>query len=797
MGWRRWSGVAIAMSAGALSATALVDQPGPVPLCDGVAATLVGTDEADRLIGTRGADVIVALGGADHIRGRGGDDLICGGSGRDVIRGGRGSDRVFGGPNSDDVRGGPGNDELWGGSGNDRLHGGVGADAIFGGDHADRIHGVGGDDSLDGERGADSIWGGGGADSMVGGEGPDRLLGGSGPDTITGGPEADVLDGGPGEDSLTGGAGANRCVRGESGACNAPIVPPEVSIPLVESPNIVLINLDDADVDLLADWALDSYLPNIRRFFGEQGIRLANFHSIAPLCGPSRASLFRGQYPHNTGVTQNALGWKIFHDRGYTDDEIGAWMRDAGYATALVGKYCHEEYPIASRDGSYVPPGWDTFHASLGGSYFGTLRIVDGDRRPELTSVYRTDAERDSAQTVILNHDPAMPLFLYLAPFAPHGTRDPRGMVADRHQTAFSGIVVPRTPDYNEADVSDKTPQFASLPALTADDVDRLDANYRDRVRAMLAVDDLVGQLFADLEARDMLDTTYVILTSDNGYQLGHHRDLHKKDPFDRVTRVQAFVRGPGLPQGVTMNHLVGHIDLVPTILELAGVGPQPYVDGKSFVPLLERGAAIDATDWQDAILIENTEGKVVRGVELDLEYVALRRYSDVYVEWANGDREYYDMESDPYQLQNRWSELSLAFRADLAAELDALRDCEGPVCHGGNLDSPWPDTAMAVTPDQVLSAEEVIIGSASGFGDDIAQVEIVVRRVADRTYWNGDTFVPDYTTVFGALGGEGDTKEWELDANLPGGEYWISARAVDEHGDRDPLIPTTFFSVG
>ena len=156
-------------------------------------------------------------------------------------------------------------------------------------------------------------------------------------------------------------------------------------------PNIILINLDDADVDLLDDWALEAYFPAIRTNLSDQGTRFSNFHSIAPLCGPSRAALFRGQYPHNTGVEFNALGWEIFYDNGFTDSEIGHWMQDAGYHTALVGKYCHEEFPQASKNKDYWPPGWTDFRSSIGGLYFGTFRSSNGSRLRNGPEAYRTD----------------------------------------------------------------------------------------------------------------------------------------------------------------------------------------------------------------------------------------------------------------------------------------------------------------------------------------------------------------------------------------------------------------------
>jgi hypothetical protein len=132
--------------------------PPDVPMCQGLPATIVGTNGNDTITGTEGPDVIVGLGGNDVIDGLGGDDVICGG---------------------------PGNDTLFGGAGNDALYGDDGSDFLFGGD---------GKDSLFGGAGRDALVGGAGADVLKGDSGDDLLIGGSGNDTLNGGSGKDACD---------------------------------------------------------------------------------------------------------------------------------------------------------------------------------------------------------------------------------------------------------------------------------------------------------------------------------------------------------------------------------------------------------------------------------------------------------------------------------------------------------------------------------------------------------------------------------------------------------------------------
>ena len=89
-------------------------------------------------------------------------------------------------------------------------------------------------------------------------------------------------------------------------------------------PNIILINLDDADVDLFADNILASYLPNIRQLASD-GLRFTNCHVVTPLCGPSRTCLLRGQYAHRTGIKTNVASGPM--NKGYKSLKVNVVLR--------------------------------------------------------------------------------------------------------------------------------------------------------------------------------------------------------------------------------------------------------------------------------------------------------------------------------------------------------------------------------------------------------------------------------------------------------------------------------------
>lgn len=154
----------------------LCPEPPPVKKCDGVKATIVGTNKSETINGTTKRDVIVSLGGNDKVKAKAGNDLVCAGDGNDTVSAGDGNDRVLGQAGKDVLKGDGNKDKLNGGDGSDRLFGYGGKDVLKGADGGDRLDGGGG--------GKDSLKGGSGADRLKGaGGGKDRCDGGTGRDT--------------------------------------------------------------------------------------------------------------------------------------------------------------------------------------------------------------------------------------------------------------------------------------------------------------------------------------------------------------------------------------------------------------------------------------------------------------------------------------------------------------------------------------------------------------------------------------------------------------------------------------
>lgn len=117
--------------------------------------------------------------------------------------------------------------------------------------------------------------------------------------------------------------------------------------------------------------------------------------------------------------------------------------------------------------------------------------------------------------------------------------------------------------------------------------VDYNDYFYRSRLRALQGVDELVDSLVTRLEESDQLDQTYIIYTSDNGFHIGQHRlPPGKTCGFEEDIRVPLFIRGPGVPEGYVQDSVTTHIDLAPTIFDLAGIPAREDFDGTA-IPVM------------------------------------------------------------------------------------------------------------------------------------------------------------------------------------------------------------------
>jgi arylsulfatase A-like enzyme len=505
-------------------------------------------------------------------------------------------------------------------------------------------------------------------------------------------------------------AGCGLAMGEENGAEERVDVERAASAGTPERPNVILILADDLDA------ASISHMPNLQSLLIERGTTFENAFVTDPLCCPSRATILRGQYAHNHDIIGNEPphgGFEKFRAMGHQNSTVATWLQDGGYRTILVGKYMN------GYEGTHVPPGWDEWYA-VSGNYMSTQLNENGrinDYDPEQD--YLTDVLGERAGGYVGRPGGGTPsffvphrsFFMWLGTNAPHQPADP----APRHADALADVSLPKPPSFDEEDVSDKPDWISDNPPLNPQQVELAEDLYRKRLQSMLAVDEMIGRLVQTLRESDELDDTYIFFTSDNGFHLGTHRlTAGKWTAYEEDIRVPLIVRGPGVPEGERLEHLVLNNDLAPTFAELGGAEAPSFVDGRSLAPLLT-GNPPSPKEWRSAFLVEAMaeSAEVVPSVDdrsliplltgdtqppedtrrsspLDqapLEdagrpgLVALRAEEKLYVEYETGESELYDLREDPYQLDNVYEDTGLADLWRLERSLEALRECAAEEC--------------------------------------------------------------------------------------------------------------------
>jgi N-acetylglucosamine-6-sulfatase len=278
-----------------------------------------------------------------------------------------------------------------------------------------------------------------------------------------------------------------------------------------ERPNVLLVVTDDQPATTVR------HMPKLQKLVGERGVSFERAYLSDPLCCPSRATILTGKYTHNHEVTNNHHrkgGARKFREEGLHRDTIGTRLDEAGYTTGYFGKWMN------GYEGRYVPPGWDRWFAFSGDLNRPDSYEVNADGKPRIFTREQneTDLLRDEAADFVKGH-PDKPWMAVVATHAPHGPYWP----PPRHEDNFDGVKLPRTPAFDEEDISAK-PEAYRRPPLSGQEKRKLRRAYEGKLEALQGVDDLVGGLVGVLKKTGQLENTYVVYLTDNGYLLGEHR---------------------------------------------------------------------------------------------------------------------------------------------------------------------------------------------------------------------------------------------------------------------------------
>ena len=445
------------------------------------------------------------------------------------------------------------------------------------------------------------------------------------------------------------------------------------------APNIVFVLADDLSSNLLP------FMPHVAALERE-GATFSNYFVVDSLCCPSRTALFTGQYPHNNGVFTNSGrdgGYEAFQRFGNARKTWAVSLQKAGYVTGMMGKYLNRYQPPFHQ-----PEGWDHWYVAGNGYHEYNYGINDDGRLRQFGSApkdYLGDRlDQRAGQFVQEAVGTGKPFALEVATFAPHSPYTP----APQDLDTFPGLRAPRGPAYNRLP-SNAPAWLAARSALRPRGVREIDHDFQRRVEAVQDLDRMIGHLQRELREQGLLGNTYFVFSSDNGYHMGEYRLLPgKQTAFDTDIKVPLVVTGPGIRPGTTINAVTQSIDIAPTFDDIAQATPADHLDGVSLLPLLH-GEVTSAAWPQHAALIEHRSHAFPASLDPDVQpvasgipptYEAIRTQDALYVEYADGEREFYDLRSDPNEMDNLFATTPTATLTRYVDWLHALKHCAGTV---------------------------------------------------------------------------------------------------------------------
>ncbi len=318
--------------------------------------------------------------------------------------------------------------------------------------------------------------------------------------------------------------------------------------------NVVFILTDDMTTSEL------SAMPNVQSLIAAQGTSFNEAYISFPLCCPSRATMMSGLYMHNHGVHGNFPpngSWLRYIP--HESNDLAVWMHDEGYYTVHIGKYMNgypggtPTIPAPPSESLPVPDGWDEWFGKVSeDALYFNYQLVERTGPgavPQITfygdqpNDYQTDVFSDLAVNFVNDKAVAdQPFWLNLWFNSPHGPFDP----APRDLNRMAGTPLPKLPGYNEKNITDK-PKWLQKQAgkrISKRQARLIDNERRRQEEQLISVDQSVGKLVQSLKDEGILDDTYIIFASDNGFFRGEHRIASGKYlPYDPASRVPLIIR--------------------------------------------------------------------------------------------------------------------------------------------------------------------------------------------------------------------------------------------------------------
>ena len=464
-----------------------------------------------------------------------------------------------------------------------------------------------------------------------------------------------------------------------------------------DRPNILFVMTDDQTAEQMS-CAGNQILqtPNMDRIANE-GIRFQNAFCTNSLCAPGRGSILTGCYSSVHGIRGNSEkkdAIEILNPELPTFPEL---LQQAGYQTALMGKYHIRQ----------DPKGFDEWEILPGqGTYFDPEFIENGVTRKH--TGYVTDIITDKTLAWLDRRDTTRPFCLLFQHKAPHRPFTP----APRHAHLWDDMEFPYPETYEDDYATRKVAALAAdmkfenslagdypdLPSgLSAADTKRwiFQRFVKDHYRALTGVDENLGRVLDYLDTHQLSRNTLIIYTTDNGYFLGEHGWYDKRFMYEPSLRIPLVLRYPGgCAAGQVSDQMALNIDVAPTILDYAGITLPDEMHGRSLRPLMDGSKAVKwrqsvyyayyEDSWRMAQMSRDemtdptfqyfTAHRVGphRGVRTD-RYKLIEYYSE------GSYWELFDLQADPHEVTNLYGQAGTeALTTQLTKELRRLQNLYG-----------------------------------------------------------------------------------------------------------------------
>ncbi|KAG5684857.1 hypothetical protein PVAND_014067 [Polypedilum vanderplanki] len=476
----------------------------------------------------------------------------------------------------------------------------------------------------------------------------------------------------------------------------------------LSKPNFVIILTDDQDL------LLDSLKPlqKIEKYLINNGVIFLNAFTSSPICCPSRSSFLTGNFAHNTNTFNNSLNGGCYSNEWIENHELRTFpaiLNNHGYRTFYAGKYLNQYYS------NLIPQGYDQFYGLHGNSkYFNyTLNengniIKYGDNQED----YYTNVIKSQILNFLSNQTKDEPFIAIVSTPSCHAPFTPE----EKFNNSLSNFTAPRTSNFNVGSRGlDKHWLMTMKPKeLSQETIAKIDEFYRMRLESLLSVDDMVEEIIEKLSEQNILDETFIIFTSDNGYHLGNWAmPWDKRLPYETDIKIPLIIRGPNVPVKKVVQSPVALIDLAPTILNWAEINyKSENFDGQSFDKLINEKFFNENFINERQILIEHWGEGNVETFNPECPWKKSQRLSECQIEaeckcqdsWNNTyvcvrhlskdinflyctfhDREHfneaYDLGEDEFQLNNVAYDILPSIQARYQIIVENLRNCLGEDC--------------------------------------------------------------------------------------------------------------------